>query len=210
MGGIAVDHAGKAFGFWMVKEKATSTAKGGAAWLCVCVCGNEKVVPAESLVRGKSKSCGCKSDEMRSTNNTKHGHTRFDGYMSGTYRSWHAMRQRCMRKNHKQYADYGGRGISVCERWTSFESFLEDMGERPTGMTLDRWPDTNGNYEPGNCRWATNSQQGLNKRPAIKNRDAIPLIAAIEKVIAADNDNQQSAIHELGAALDEFKSRRAA
>lgn len=207
MGGVAVDHAGKTFGFWTVKERAKSTTKGGAAWLCVCVCGGEKVVPAESLVRGKSKSCGCKSDEMRSVNNTKHGHTRFDGYTSGTYRSWHAMRQRCTRVKHKQYADYGGRGISVCERWSSFENFLADMGERPDGMTLDRWPDTNGNYEPGNCRWATNSQQSLNQRPKIKNKDTVPLIAAIEGVLAADNDNLAGAIETLGAVLDAFKRR---
>lgn len=82
-----------------------------------------------------------------------------------TQRSWDRMKQRCNDPNRREYPRYGGAGITVCERWNnSFEAFLEDMGERPPGMTLDRYPDPHGNYEPGNCRWATWPQQGRNKR----------------------------------------------
>jgi hypothetical protein len=83
---------------------------------------------------------------------------------SDTYRSWHGMRQRCSDPKQENYKYYGGRGITVCDRWQSFENFLADMGERPEGTSIDRYPDNDGNYEPGNCRWATRSQQQHNKR----------------------------------------------
>jgi hypothetical protein len=76
------------------------------------------------------------------------------------------MKQRCDNPKSTGYQYWGGRGISVCERWQSFENFLADMGERPEGKTIDRWPDNNGNYEPGNCRWATPKEQRHNRRDA--------------------------------------------
>ena len=82
-----------------------------------------------------------------------------------TYRVWNGMTQRCLNPKNGRWDDYGGRGITVCERWQIFENFVADMGERPEGETLDRYPNQNGNYEPGNCRWATAEQQGQNKRP---------------------------------------------
>jgi hypothetical protein len=93
---------------------------------------------------------------------TRHGHSA-NGKLSPTYNSWIAMKRRCSDSTRKNYEEYGGRGITYCERWKSFDNFLTDMGERPEGMTLDR-KDTNGNYEPGNCRWATASQQIRNRR----------------------------------------------
>ena len=83
---------------------------------------------------------------------------------SGAYHSWKAMVRRCTRPDAKSYADYGGRGITVCERWLDFENFYADMGERPEGMSIDRYPDMDGNYEPGNARWATRSEQQRNQR----------------------------------------------
>jgi hypothetical protein len=83
---------------------------------------------------------------------------------SPTYSSWAAMKQRCLNQNHPKYRNWGGRGIAVCDRWLKFENFLADMGERPVGKTLDRI-NNDGDYEPGNCRWATPAQQVANRRP---------------------------------------------
>lgn len=81
-----------------------------------------------------------------------------------TYDSWRAARKRCNSSYHHNYADYGGRGIEVCERWNSYDKFFEDVGPRPDGMTLDRI-DPNGNYEPSNCKWSTHKEQRANQRP---------------------------------------------
>lgn len=90
-----------------------------------------------------------------------HGHA-CRGQESRTHRVWRLLKDRCLNENHPRFKDYGGRGITVCSRWLSFENFLEDMGECPEGMTLDRENNDEG-YEPGNCRWATTKVQGRNK-----------------------------------------------
>lgn len=170
MGRPAVDMAGREFGRLSVLRRNGSLS-GKAAWLCECVCGATTTVLGASLRKGHTKSCGCLAREAasglaRSLGFAKrtHGHS-VSVAPTRTYVSWQAMRSRCSNVNVWQYPYYGGRGITVCERWQhSFENFLADMGARPAGMTLDRYPDVNGNYEPINCRWATRSEQGRNKR----------------------------------------------
>lgn len=130
------------------KEKRRSKS-GDIYWRCKCECGKEFSAPASKIL-SKTRSCGC----VRT-----HG-------MCGTpaYISWECMIQRCTNPNHIRWMDYGGRGIIVYPDWMSFDSFFSYMKERPHGTTLDRFPDPNGNYWPGNVRWATIIQQNNNRR----------------------------------------------
>lgn len=163
------DLLGLPFSRLLVVGPAPNSRRGQARWLCRCDCGTEKVVSASSLKSGTSRSCGCLNEELKRARKTtlRHGHTAANGrskrQASPTYTSWRAMRDRCSKANHHAWENYGGRGIAVCERWARFENFLADMGERPDGTSLDRI-DPNGNYEPGNCRWADDVAQRRNQR----------------------------------------------
>lgn len=130
-------------------------------WLCRCSCGETRTVTSSSLTSGRQKSCGCLRKERIIAASTTHGYAGAD--RPRAYGIWTDMLKRCRNKHHKYYHLYGGRGIKVCERWCKFENFLADMGEVPDGLTLDRYPNNNGNYEPGNCRWATAIEQANNK-----------------------------------------------
>jgi len=129
-------------------------------WLCLCDCGTLRNVRRGSLTQGATRSCGCLKRGNR--NSLRHGHA---APQSPEYVSWCRMIQRCTYPKASSYHRYGGRGIVVCERWSkSFEDFLADMGPKPTPKhTIDRWPNKRGNYEPGNCRWATAKEQAQNR-----------------------------------------------
>lgn len=141
---------------------------------CMCECGKEKIVILYNLRNGNTTSCGCLSKELTSERsrslgalmgaaNLKHGHA--IGYShSSTYSSWQDAKKRCYSLKNKRYAEYGGRGIKMCDEWVKdFGEFLRYMGEKPKGLTLERC-DVNRGYEPGNCIWATRTSQAQNTR----------------------------------------------
>jgi hypothetical protein len=167
MSGI-IDLTNKRFGRLKVIACGGRNLHGKLIWHCLCDCGQAGRVVGQSLRSGKTTSCGCLRSEVTASASTTHG-------LSGTkvLSIWKNMMQRCNNPRNPGYPDYGGRGIKVCKRWHDVTKFFEDMGEPPTGLTLDR-KDNNGDYSPENCQWATNKQQANNKRTS-RSFEGIPL-----------------------------------
>jgi hypothetical protein len=156
--------AGDRHGYLVAVERATNAADGHARWVCLCDCGKTTTVTGSKLRQGQVRTCGCGRSKF-SRERVKHGRASLtvSEHLVRTYRSWTSMRRRCLTPTNIGYSHYGGRGIRICERWSSFENFLADMGERPPGRTLDR-VNVDGNYERDNCRWATVMEQNSNRR----------------------------------------------
>ena len=153
MGRNAIDMVGMKFGRLKILRREGSNKHGKALWLCACDCGNTSIAEGVSIRKGVTRSCGCLAKP--------HGE-----YLSSEYRTWADMKNRCLNTSIKHYKDYGGRGITVCDRWkNSFKNFIDDMGHKPKeGRYSIERIDNSGNYEPSNCKWADDLEQKQNTR----------------------------------------------
>ncbi len=160
---------GKRFG----RLTVMSATRGDERWmlLCKCDCGNEHLCSASKVRCGEMISCGCARKDSPAIKSFAKSRRHFKERRAKDfpeYDVWHGMRWRCNNPKSEKYPQYGGRGIKVCARWENFRNFVEDMGPRPSlKHSIDRI-DNNGNYEPGNCRWATSQEQGENKQNTVK------------------------------------------
>src|SRR5882757_3130190 len=157
---------GQRFTRLVVIAREPNDNTGNTMWKCLCDCGKTITASAQNLKHKRTQSCGClHRDRMESSAgpgnwNYKHGQSSYKKLASRAYKSWESAIRRCHNPRDKDYYRYGAKGIVVCDRWkNSFEDFFQDMGERPANMTLDRFPNKVGNYEPGNCRWADPQMQ---------------------------------------------------
>jgi hypothetical protein len=165
--------AGLKFGRLTVMRRAGRQRR-SLMWVCVCDCGVERSVRGTALTTGNTTSCGCAKRELMALVGRSNGTHRLSRIPE--YAVWVAMRHRCYTKKNPRFKYYGALGVSVCDRWRNdFEAFLADVGRRPSpGHSIDRYPDNNGNYEPGNVRWATTIEQRRNRRDFTRGEIACP------------------------------------
>jgi hypothetical protein len=163
MGKPILDITGEKFGRLTALRRLGSKS-GQSRWECECECGTIKSYALYQIKSGKTQSCGCLQKELTIARSTIHGHSKREE-MTDTYNIWCGIKARCFNENEPAYKNYGARGITMCDRWNdSYESFLEDMGERPSKKhSIDRIDNEKG-YEPGNCKWATRAEQARNNR----------------------------------------------
>lgn len=165
-----IDETGNKHGRLFVVSRAknyiSKKGKTAARWNCLCECGTKTIVTSSNLRSKGTASCGCLQKENLKIASVTHGES-VNGKSTSEHRAWKALNGRCYNKNSKKYQDYGGRGITVCNRWKGidgFSNFLFDVGRRPTPLhSIDR-KNNNGNYNPKNCKWSTKKEQGRNKR----------------------------------------------
>jgi len=153
-----LDLTGQRFERLVVIGEAPHEVGKHARWRCKCDCGNVIELRCTSLTSGTTKSCGCYNADKGKKSLTKHGM-----YYHSSYQTWRRMMTRCYNPNSEDYPEYGGRGITVCERWHDVKNFIEDMGVRPKAASIDRIENDKG-YQPGNCRWSNPVEQANNTR----------------------------------------------
>lgn len=163
---------GQQIGRWSVCESFQHPTRYERMYRCVCACGTKKEVKHSHLANGKTQSCGCGW--------TTHGMTN-----SNEYRVWDSMVRRCHNPGHQAFKNYGARGITVCDKWKTFEGFFEDMGSQPAGMTLERKDNALG-YSRDNCKWATVAEQARNRRSTKLNENKVQQI----KLMLENGDSQ--------------------
>lgn len=162
--GKFIDLTGRRFGSLIIIERGENNKFKNATWICLCDCGSISTPTGSQLIQGKTRSCGCLKSIVRTKMNITHGDS--IGKPTPEYRAWLSIKERCLNDKSKSFKDYGGRGIKIFDGWVNdFNSFIGYIGRRPSPKhSVDRYPDNNGHYEPGNIRWATQKQQCNNQR----------------------------------------------